>query len=160
MAAAYGVLILSFLLVFVTFYRMMVRWTGEGRPGPDGGRHARRRPRRRPRRRSGRGRGSSAGLHFTLIAATTIASLPGPLDPAFLVQAERGDQDADDLQVVPDPWTLENYRTVLTQNDYEFLHWLANSVVVALFTTVIGVFLAATAAYAFSATAFPATGPG
>ena len=28
-AAAYGVLILSFLLVFSTFYRMMVRWTGE-----------------------------------------------------------------------------------------------------------------------------------
>ena len=109
----------------------------------------------RPRRRSGRGRGSSAGLHFTLIAATTIAIFPvlwillSSFKPNEVIKTQT------DLQVVPDPWTLENYRTVLTQNDYEFLHWLANSVVVALFTTVIGVFLAATAAYAFSRYRFP-----
>ena len=109
----------------------------------------------RPRRRSGRGRGSSAGLHFTLIAATTIAIFPvlwivlSSFKPNEVIKTQT------DLQVLPDPWTLENYRAVLTQNDHEFLHWLANSVVVALFTTVIGVFLAATAAYAFSRYRFP-----
>ena len=109
----------------------------------------------RPRRRSGRGRGSSAGLHFTLVAATTIAIFPvvwivlSSFKPNEVIKTQT------DLQVLPNPWTLENYRVVLTQNDYEFLHWLANSVVVALFTTVIGVFLAATAAYAFSRYRFP-----
>jgi arabinogalactan oligomer/maltooligosaccharide transport system permease protein len=63
------------------------------------------------------------------------------------------------LQPLPDPWTIENYRTVLGQNDHEFLHWLFNSVVVALGTTVVGVFLAATAGYAFSRYRFPGYRP-
>ena len=44
---------------------------------------------------------------------------------------------------------------MITNNDYEFLHWFWNSIVIALLTTVIGVFLAATAGYALSRYRFP-----
>lgn len=106
-------------------------------------------------RRSGRGRGASTAIHVTLIAATVIAIFPvlwvmlSSFKPNEVIKTQTN------LDVVPDPWTVENYRAVLTQNDYEFLHWLANSIVVALLTTVVGVFLSATAAYAFSRYRFP-----
>lgn len=105
--------------------------------------------------RSGRPRQSSGALHLTLIIATGIAIFPvlwvllSSFKPNEVIKTQT------DLQVVPDPWTLENYRTVLTQNDYEFLHWLGNSVAIALLTTIVGVFLSATAAYAFSRYRFP-----
>jgi len=108
-----------------------------------------------PPRRSGRPRRSSAGLHLTLIIATGIAIFPvlwvllSSFKPNEVIKTQTN------LQVVPDPWTLENYRTIISQNDHEFLHWLANSVVVALLTTVVGVLLSATAAYAFSRYRFP-----
>jgi arabinogalactan oligomer/maltooligosaccharide transport system permease protein len=106
-------------------------------------------------RRRGRRRGASAALHLTLLVATAIALFPmlwillSSFKPNEVIKTQT------DLEVVPEPWTLENYRTVLAQNDYEFLHWLLNSVVVALLTTVVGVFLSATAAYAFSRYRFP-----
>jgi arabinogalactan oligomer / maltooligosaccharide transport system permease protein len=106
-------------------------------------------------KRGRRRRHSSAALHVPLLLATAIAIFPvlwvllSSFKPNEVIKTET------DLQVVPDPWTLENYRTVLTQNDYEFLHWLANSIVVALLTTAVGVFLSATAAYAFSRYRFP-----
>jgi arabinogalactan oligomer/maltooligosaccharide transport system permease protein len=106
-------------------------------------------------RRGKRGRGASAALHLSLLFATAIALFPmlwillSSFKPNEVIKTQTN------LDVSPDPWTLENYRTVLTQNDHEFLHWLLNSVVVALLTTVVGVFLAATAAYAFSRYRFP-----
>jgi arabinogalactan oligomer/maltooligosaccharide transport system permease protein len=107
------------------------------------------------RRAHGRRRGASTGLHITLIAATTIAIFPvlwvllSSFKPNEVIKTQT------DLEVVPDPWTIENYRAVLSQNDHEFLHWLGNSVAVALLTTIVGVFLSATAAYAFSRYRFP-----
>jgi arabinogalactan oligomer/maltooligosaccharide transport system permease protein len=59
------------------------------------------------------------------------------------------------LHILPKQWTVQNYVNVLTANDHIFLTWLWNSLVVAFFTTVIGVFLAATAAYALSRYRFP-----
>ncbi len=44
---------------------------------------------------------------------------------------------------------------MITNNDYEFVHWFWNSIAIALVTTVIGVFLAATAGYALSRFRFP-----
>ena len=116
-------------------------------------------PAARRRRRHGRSRGASLALHLTLIGASTIAIFPmlwvllSSFKPNEVIKTQA------DLQPLPDPWTLENYRTVLGQNDHEFLHWLWNSFAVALGTTVVGVFLAATAGYAFSRYRFPGYRP-
>lgn len=48
----------------------------------------------------------------------------------------------------PETWSLSNFTSVMT--DQPFGHWLFNSAVISLGTTVVGVFLACTAAYAFS----------
>ncbi|MCA0901997.1 sugar ABC transporter permease [Microbulbifer agarilyticus] len=49
---------------------------------------------------------------------------------------------------LPEVWTLDNFRAVLTKQP--FLRWIGNSLVVALATTVVGLTLSCTAAYAFS----------
>lgn len=53
----------------------------------------------------------------------------------------------------PGHWSLENFRDVLTEQP--FMRWLGNSAIVAAATTVLGVFLACTAGYAFSRFRFP-----
>ena len=50
-------------------------------------------------------------------------------------------------------WTTSNFVSVLT--DQPFARWVLNSTIVALFTTLLGVFLSCTAAYAFSRFKFP-----
>jgi arabinogalactan oligomer/maltooligosaccharide transport system permease protein len=73
-----------------------------------------------------------------------IATLPE--DPTFV----------DRLRAVtpwPESWSLSNFVSVMT--DQPFGYWMLNSAVVALGTTVLGVFLACTAAYAFSRFKFP-----
>lgn len=52
------------------------------------------------------------------------------------------------LQILPQNASLDNYRELLTRGD--FLSWAVNSVVVAIITTIVGVFLASTCAYALS----------
>ena len=73
-----------------------------------------------------------------------IATLPE--DPTFV----------DRLRAVtpwPETWSLSNFVSVMT--DQPFGYWMLNSALVALCTTVLGVFLACTAAYAFSRFRFP-----
>jgi arabinogalactan oligomer/maltooligosaccharide transport system permease protein len=53
----------------------------------------------------------------------------------------------------PKVWSLSNFVSVMT--DQPFAKWLLNSAIVALATTVLGVFLACTAAYAYSRFRFP-----
>jgi arabinogalactan oligomer/maltooligosaccharide transport system permease protein len=53
----------------------------------------------------------------------------------------------------PAHWSLSNFRSLF--GDQPFARWLLNSVIVASATTVLGVFLACTAAYAFSRFRFP-----
>jgi arabinogalactan oligomer/maltooligosaccharide transport system permease protein len=60
-----------------------------------------------------------------------------------------------ELDIWPNDWTWSNYKDVITNNDYEFLHWFWNSIAIALVTTAVGVFLAATAGYALSRYRFP-----
>jgi len=57
--------------------------------------------------------------------------------------------------VIPWPhvFSLENFRALFSQQPYG--RWLLNSALVSLATTVLGVFLASTAAYAFSRFRFP-----
>ena len=69
-----------------------------------------------------------------------------PPDPGFL----------DRLRAIvpwPSQFSLQNFTDVLTEQP--FLRWLLNSAIVAAATTVLGVFLACTAAYAFSRFRFP-----
>jgi arabinogalactan oligomer/maltooligosaccharide transport system permease protein len=69
-----------------------------------------------------------------------------PKDPTFLERA-RG--------VLPWPahFSFKNFTDVMTEQP--FATWLMNSVMVSVMTTVLGVFLACTAAYAFSRFRFP-----
>lgn len=53
----------------------------------------------------------------------------------------------------PKQWSLENFRSLFA--DQPFARWLWNSVIVSTATTILGVFLACTAAYAFSRFRFP-----
>jgi arabinogalactan oligomer / maltooligosaccharide transport system permease protein len=110
------------------------------------------------RRRPLRTRKSSAALHTTLIAATIIAIFP-VLWILLTSFKHAGDIQDPKLQILPPEWTLENYTHVLTRNGGEFLTWLSNSLVLAAMTTVVGVFIAATAAYAFSRYRFPGYRP-
>ncbi|MEX2964175.1 sugar ABC transporter permease [Microbulbifer sp. TYP-18] len=57
------------------------------------------------------------------------------------------------LLPLPQQWTLDNFRSVLSEQP--FMHWLLNSLVVALSTTILGLGLSCSAAYAFSRFSFP-----
>ncbi|GIW22882.1 MAG: ABC transporter permease [Candidatus Sericytochromatia bacterium] len=54
------------------------------------------------------------------------------------------------ISIIPENPTLSNYTYVLTMDNYIFWKWLINSVFIAIITTIIGLFLASTTAYAFS----------
>jgi arabinogalactan oligomer / maltooligosaccharide transport system permease protein len=63
---------------------------------------------------------------------------------------------ADRLRAIvpwPEQVSAENFRSLFA--DQPFARWLLNSIVISLATTVVGVFLASTAAYAFSRFRFP-----
>ncbi len=104
-------------------------------------------------------------LHLLLIAAViyTVYPLLWMLTVAFsgeqslmFVDLPANPTALDRLRTVI-PWpsrvSLENFRAVFA--DQPFGLWLLNSVIVATATTVVGVFLACTAAYAFSRFRFP-----
>ena len=104
-------------------------------------------------------------LHAILIAATltTIYPVLWVITIAF-----SGKQNLAIVDVPPDPtvldriravipwpqtWSFQNFTSVMT--DQPFARWLLNSVIVAAFTTIGGIFLSCTAAYAFSRFKFP-----
>jgi arabinogalactan oligomer/maltooligosaccharide transport system permease protein len=83
-------------------------------------------------------------LAFSGQQSLAIADVPA--DPTFF----------DRLRAVipwPEQFSWANFTSVMT--DQPFARWLLNSVVVAAATTVLGVFLATTAGYAFSRFRFP-----
>lgn len=57
------------------------------------------------------------------------------------------------LSLIPEHISLDNFRVVFTQKP--FLIWLRNSIIVSFVTTISSLFLATTAAYAFSRFKFP-----
>ena len=113
----------------------------------------------------------SVGLHLLLIGAATVPIFPIVFVVAnsFTPETEilrRIDIDAepfDRLANLVDKATpsayVDNYRTVIARNNGLFGTWFRNSVQVAGATTLLGVFLAATAAYAFSRFRFPGHRP-
>src|SRR5512144_2297980 len=76
----------------------------------------------------------------------TLAIADVPPDPTFLDRLR---------SVVPWPehWSVANFVSVMT--DQPFARWVLNSLAVAVFTTLAGIFLSCTAAYAFSRFKFP-----
>lgn len=83
-------------------------------------------------------------IAFSGEQSLAIADLPADAKAADRVRA-----------IVPWPshWSLANFRSLFA--DQPFARWLLNSALVATATTVLGVFLACTAAYAFSRFRFP-----
>ena len=90
-------------------------------------------------------------LHLTLIVAALIALFPivwvllSSFKPGVWVQSS-------ELSLIKEP-TLVNYEYVLTETN--FPRWVLNSVLVAAFTMLLGVFMAATTGYALSRFNFP-----
>jgi arabinogalactan oligomer/maltooligosaccharide transport system permease protein len=95
--------------------------------------------------------GVSVLLHATLIVATVIAVFPivwvllSSFKPGVWIQSS-------ELSLVKEP-TLDNYAYVLSETN--FPRWVLNSVIVAAFTMVLGVFMAASTGYALSRFNFP-----
>jgi arabinogalactan oligomer/maltooligosaccharide transport system permease protein len=83
-------------------------------------------------------------IAFSGKQSLAIASLPA--NPTFLDRL-RG--------VIPWPEHVSWLNFVSVMTDQPFSKWLLNSTIVAVFTTLLGVFLACTAAYAFSRFKFP-----
>jgi arabinogalactan oligomer / maltooligosaccharide transport system permease protein len=98
---------------------------------------------------------TSLALHAGLVGAALIAVFPVLWIGISSFKPQQEIIGQAELNVWPDEWTWSNYRNVITNNDYEFVHWFWNSIAIALVTTVIGVFLAATAGYALSRWRFP-----
>src|SRR5947209_8341054 len=104
-------------------------------------------------------------LHFALVLATlgTIYPVLWVVSIAFsgrqtlaIVELAESPTTLDRLRAVipwPQRWSASNFVSVMT--DQPFGRWVLNSVVVAVFTTVLGIFLSCTAAYAFSRFKFP-----
>ncbi|WP_205028217.1 sugar ABC transporter permease [Oleisolibacter albus] len=97
---------------------------------------------------------------FTLLSCYPILwviSLAFSGQQSLAIAALPADADVWDRLRIITPWpqqvSLSNFRDVLTEQP--FLHWLMNSAIVAGLTTIVGVFLACTAAYAFSRFRFP-----
>ena len=83
-------------------------------------------------------------IAFSGNQSLSIADLPA--DPTFW----------DRLRAItpwPGRWSASNFVSVLA--DQPFARWVLNSAIIAVATTVVGVFLACTAAYAFSRFKFP-----
>jgi arabinogalactan oligomer/maltooligosaccharide transport system permease protein len=101
-------------------------------------------------------RASKVTTHVLLALASCVAVFPivWVLSTSF---KERADvYQTTKIEVVPARPSFSNYTEVLTMNDCIFVRWFANSLGVALVTSLLGVLLAASAAYAFSRFAFAA----
>ncbi|MDQ2583390.1 sugar ABC transporter permease [Saccharothrix yanglingensis] len=107
----------------------------------------------RPVKRSQRSRVASVGLHAALVVASLIAVFP-----VFWVLVTSFKPDARAVETTPklvNESSLDNYTRILSGEKGDFLAWFGNSVVIALMTTVLAVFLSATTGYAASRFRFP-----
>ncbi len=91
-------------------------------------------------------------VHGLLILASTMSVLP--ILRVFTVSLRPGDRlFSTEFEILPPVVTWSNYLEVFTKTG--FFGWIFNSLVITLLTAVIGVALAATAAYALSRYKFP-----
>lgn len=103
-------------------------------------------PQRRPRRRGQRSPLGSVAYHAVMVTASVLAVFP----VLWIVYMSFGDADAwaNPGNILTHP-IFSNYSQVLAEHD-GFLVWLTNSLIVAACTTVLGVFISASAGYALS----------
>lgn len=96
-----------------------------------------------------KGKGLDIFIHIVLLAATLCAVFPllWVLSTSFKPSSE---VFSNIIRFIPAHPTLDNYQYVLTFKNSIFLSWFTNSFILALLTTIVSVFLAATAAYSFS----------
>ncbi|MFN8674529.1 MAG: carbohydrate ABC transporter permease [Candidatus Sericytochromatia bacterium] len=89
------------------------------------------------------------GSHIVLLLAGLISVFPilWILSTSFKL---KDDVLKPGISILPTNPTLSNYQHVLSMDNFIFWKWLGNSVMVALVTTIVGLFLASTTAYAFS----------
>lgn len=96
-------------------------------------------------------------IHILLIIAC-VASLY-PILRIFAISLRPGDRLlSTDLSLIPPDATFESYRIILLEKP--FLTWIWNSLMITVATALLGVVLAASAAYAFSRWKFPGRGAG
>ncbi|WUW18888.1 carbohydrate ABC transporter permease [Streptomyces sp. NBC_01465] len=102
-------------------------------------------------RRGERSKGASVLLHGGLIIASFVAAFP----VLWIAWISLGPDKNDFLHPggIAKKMSLSNYSFVLQHTD--FLTWFGNSLIVALGTTLLGVFIAASAGYAVSRMRFP-----
>ncbi|WP_309110394.1 carbohydrate ABC transporter permease [Saccharothrix sp.] len=108
---------------------------------------------RRPLKRTERSARASIGLHAALIIASLIAVFP-----VFWVLVTSFKPDARAVETTPklvNESSVDNYVRILSGEKGNFLAWFGNSILIALMTTVIAVFLSATTGYAASRFRFP-----
>lgn len=92
--------------------------------------------------------------HFLLITGSIFALFP--IVWIFSTSLKTADNVfSDTVRLIPRKITFDNYIKVLTDDNWVFLKWFFNSLVVAFGTTVIGIIMASSAAYAFSRFKFP-----
>ncbi len=98
-----------------------------------------------------------AMIHLVLIVATIIAVFPAIR--VLGVALRPGDRLLDpEFEIIPQGATLDAFRHVLFETP--LLQWLFNSLLITVGTSVVGVIIAATSAYAFSRYKFPGRGLG
>ena len=91
-------------------------------------------------------------IHLTLWIACFLSIFP--VLRIFAVSLRPGDRLlSTDLSLIPPDATLQSYHIILFEKP--FLSWIWNSLAITIASAVIGVILAATAAYAFSRWKFP-----
>ncbi|MFA6584128.1 MAG: carbohydrate ABC transporter permease [Elusimicrobiaceae bacterium] len=99
-----------------------------------------------------RNRAADILIHAALIAVALVFVYP--VIRIFSVSIRPGDMlTSDSLAIIPQNATFLSYKKLLA--DTNFLRWLWNSLIITVSTSVIGVSLASTAAYAFSRFKFP-----
>src|SRR5690349_3184307 len=89
----------------------------------------------------------TAARHVVLVAFAAIALWP-VMDVVAISLRPGNRLRATELELIPEDWTLDSYRQLLTSND--FWQWLGNSAIVSGAVTVTGVALASIGGYAFS----------
>lgn len=99
--------------------------------------------------RGQRSRLASFGIHATLVFASFLAVFPIAW---ILLSSFKSKESMRTLALVAEP-TVANYTNLLQNTD--FLRWFANSVLVAIFTMIVGIAMAATAGFAISRYNFP-----
>ncbi len=104
-----------------------------------------------------RSRVKSVLIHAVLITVTVVTLFPVAL--VMRKSLSPGNEFELSLNPIPEKTTISHYKTVLSARDFSgrwlFGRQLWNSFVVAVLTTIMGVFLASTAAYALSRFRFP-----